>query len=345
MTLSVAVTGHLRFGYAVQPYVDNAAGRAVRVGTVESKNVTYTWDGRKANGTRAPDGPYRIWIWAADASNNRASVQKVVTVDTRPAVITSSASPASISPNGDHQDDTTRLRMASDSIVSGRARILGPRGATVRVWAMTAGRSGRWTWDGRNASGALVPDRPYTFQVEGFDAARNRTVVDTPVRVDRTIGSLAWSASSFRPASGGTSRITFAIGRKATVSVAIYKGSTYIRTVWRNKSVAAGSYRWTWDGRTRTGARVPAGVYRAVVTATSWIGTTSASRTGHGGEVTALAAPTLAVMTASQDSGAPAPDGAGVWIVLPTYNEAENIAPVDRGDPPRVAVGDAPRRR
>jgi dolichol-phosphate mannosyltransferase len=33
-------------------------------------------------------------------------------------------------------------------------------------------------------------------------------------------------------------------------------------------------------------------------------------------------------MTVSQDSGAPAPDGAGVWIVLPTYNEAENLTPV-----------------
>jgi hypothetical protein len=39
--------------------------------------------------------------------------------------------------------------------------------------------------------------------------------------------------------------------------------------------------------------------------------------------VTALAAPTLAGMTVSQDAGAPAPGGAGVWIVLPTYNEAE----------------------
>jgi spore germination protein YaaH/flagellar hook assembly protein FlgD len=277
VTMNVSVTGHLRFGYAVQPYVDNAAGRAVRLGTVESKNVTYTWDGRRANGARLPDGAYRIWIWAMDASNNRASAQKVVTIDTRPAVITSSVSPASISPNGDRRDDTTRLRMASDSIVTGRARIIGPGGATVRVWAMTAGRTGSWTWDGRNASGAIVPDRPYTFRLEGFDAARNRTVVDTPVRVDRTIGSLAWSASSFRPA-GGTSRVSFGLVRKATVSVAIYKGSTYIRTIWRNKSAAAGTYHWTWDGRTRTGARVPAGVYRAVVTATSWIGTSSASR-------------------------------------------------------------------
>jgi dolichol-phosphate mannosyltransferase len=33
-------------------------------------------------------------------------------------------------------------------------------------------------------------------------------------------------------------------------------------------------------------------------------------------------------MTVSQDAGAPAPGGAGVWIVLPTYNEAENLTPV-----------------
>ena len=163
--MNVSVTGHLRFGYAVQPYVDNAAGRAVRLGTVESKNVTYTWDGRRANGARLPDGAYRIWIWAMDASNNRASAQKVVTIDTRPAVITSSVSPASISPNGDRRDDTTRLRMASDSNRSPEGPASSGRAARPSgCWAMTAGRTGSWTWDGRNASGATVPDRPYTFR-------------------------------------------------------------------------------------------------------------------------------------------------------------------------------------
>jgi len=33
-------------------------------------------------------------------------------------------------------------------------------------------------------------------------------------------------------------------------------------------------------------------------------------------------------MTESWPSGASAPEGAGVWVVLPTYNEAENIGPI-----------------
>ena len=36
----------------------------------------YTWDGRTNAGAPVPDGPYRITIWTADASNNRASISQ-----------------------------------------------------------------------------------------------------------------------------------------------------------------------------------------------------------------------------------------------------------------------------
>ncbi len=279
VTMKVAVTGHLRFGYAVEPWFDNRAGTAVRSGIVENKDVTYTWNGTRFGGATVPDGPYRITIWTADASNNRASVQKVVTVDTKAPVLHSSVSPTSISPDGDRRADSAVLRTTSDSTVSGRVRVLAASGSEVRAWAMSAGTSGSWTWDGRNGTGTTVPDGRYKFRVDGRDVAGNLTTLDAPVSVDRTIRSLGWTASSFRPSSGGSSRIAFTLGRKATVSVAIYRGSTLIRTVWTNRALAAGAYHWSWNGRTATGARVPSGTYRAVLSATSWIGPSSASST------------------------------------------------------------------
>jgi flagellar hook assembly protein FlgD len=278
VTMKVAVTGHLRFGYAVEPYVDNTAGTAVRSGIVESKYVAYTWNGTRFGGAVVPDGPYRITIWTADASNNRATVQKMVTVDTKAPVLHSSVSPTSISPNGDGQVDSTALRMSADSTVSGRARVLAKSGSEVRGWSMASGTTGFWRWDGRNGSGAIVPDGRYRFRVEGHDAAGNTKTLDTPVLVDRTIRSLGWSASSFR-SSSGSSRIAFTLGRGAKVTVAIYRGSTVVRPVWTNMTLKAGSYHWTWNGRTATGARVPAGTYRVVLTATSWIGPSSMSGT------------------------------------------------------------------
>ena len=49
-----------------------------------ARRVAFTWDGKNGAGAVVADGAYRITIWTADASNNRASVQKVVTVDRRP---------------------------------------------------------------------------------------------------------------------------------------------------------------------------------------------------------------------------------------------------------------------
>ena len=107
-TVRVAVTGHLSFGWQVQPIVAGVARAVLRSGSLASKNVTFTWDGRNNAGGVVPDGTYRILLWAADASNNRAAVAKVVTVDRRAAVLALSAAPISISPNGDGQSDRTR---------------------------------------------------------------------------------------------------------------------------------------------------------------------------------------------------------------------------------------------
>ena len=62
------------------------------------------------------------------------------------------------------------------------------------------------------------------------------------------------------------------------ITVAIYRGTTLVKKVWTNKSLVAGTYTHTWDGRNASRALVAPGTYRILVTATSWIGTTSYSR-------------------------------------------------------------------
>jgi flagellar hook assembly protein FlgD len=260
------------------PLIDGVAGPAIRSGSLPAGSVTYTWDGRRPDGSGVPDGTYRITIWTADASNNRSSVAKLVTMDTRPATVSTGATPVSISPNGDGRWDRTSLRLSADSTVSGKARILGPTGTTIRSWSVPSGRSGAWTWSGTTVGGSVVADGRYTFRVEAFDRAGNRTLRDTPILVDRTIKSQSWTVTSFRPSAGASSRIAFSLVRKATVSVAIYRGTTLVRRVWVNRPLAPGAYRWTWNGRTAAGALVSPGSYRAIVTATSWVGTSRSAR-------------------------------------------------------------------
>ena len=277
-TVRVTVTGHLRYGWDVQPLVNGVAGAVVRSGSVTGKTVAFTWDGRNNAGAVVGDGAYRITVWTADASNNRAAVQKIVTVDRRPAAIGLGASPGFVSPNGDGRADSTRLAMSASEGLTGTAKVLDKRGATVRKWTIRAATSGGWTWNGRDRDGRVVPDGRYTFRVSGLDRAGNASAAQRVVGVDRTIRSVTWARSSFAPAARQKDKATIVLRRAARVTVSIYQGSTLVRRVWTDRQMAAGTTTWTWNGRTAAGALVRPGSYRMVVEATTWIGWSSFSR-------------------------------------------------------------------
>jgi flagellar hook assembly protein FlgD len=271
-TVALTVTGHLKFGWSVQPVVNGVAGPAIRTGSQTGKTVVFTWNGRNDAGAVVADGAYRITVWTADASNNKASVQKSVTVDRRGSVVTLGASTSFISPNGDGKSDSTTLTMKADEAVTGTARLLDKNGTSVRKWSFSGAASRSWVWTGRDSAGRTVADGRYTLRVSGLDRAGNQTVSQMTVRVDRTIRSVTWSRSSFAPRAGQKARVTFALRRSATVSVSIYEGSTLVRKVWTNRALAAGTYGWTWNGKTADGAFVKPGTYKAVIDAGSWIG-------------------------------------------------------------------------
>src|SRR4051812_17379648 len=272
VTVRAAVTGHIKFGWSVARLTGAVAGPAIRAGAVAGKVVAFTWDARDAAGKVVGDGQYRITLWAADASNNRAAVSKVVTVDRRPALINLAAHPSFLSPDGNGHDDTIGLVIRADESVTGRARIIDRRGLTVRQWALTAATARDWTWNGRNASGAVVPDGRYTLHVSGLDRAGNASSRDLGITVDRTIKALSWARSSFTPRAGMKDRFTMVLRRSATVTVGIYQGSTLVRTIWTARRLAAGTYGWTWSGKTAAGAYVRPGSYKVVVQATSSVG-------------------------------------------------------------------------
>lgn len=278
VTMRLSVTGHLRFGWVVQRLIDGTVGPSLRSGNALGKVVAYTWDGTTAAGAAAPDGTYRITIWTADASDNRASVSKDVTVDRRAAGLTLGASSSYISPDGDRHADQTTLSWKADEPISGPARLFDRNNTTVRRWTIAGTTAGSWIWNGKNTAGAIVADGRYTLRVVGLDRAGNQTTRDLQLRVDRTIRALGWSRSSFTPRAGQKDRFTLVLRRKATITVAIYQGSTLIRRIWTGRAMAAGTYGWTWNGKTASGAFVKPGTYKVVVDAISSIGP---SRTGR----------------------------------------------------------------
>ncbi|MFL5675044.1 MAG: glycosyl hydrolase family 18 protein [Chloroflexota bacterium] len=280
VTVRAIVTGHIKFGWTVASVADGVVGAVIRQGSVMGKTVAFTWDGRDDAGRLVADGTYRITVWAADISNNKASVAKLVTVDRRAAVAGLASHPSSfLSPDGNGQYDTIGLVLRVDEPIDGSVRIMDKAGTTIRSWALTAATRKDWTWDGRNAGGAVVPDGRYTLRASGLDRAGNLTVKDLGIRVDRTIKALSWAHASFTPRSRGTDRFTMVLRRAATVTVAIYQGTHRVRMIWTGRKLSAGSYGWTWNGKTAAGAYVKPGPYEVVVEATSSIG---ASRFGRG---------------------------------------------------------------
>jgi spore germination protein YaaH/flagellar hook assembly protein FlgD len=271
-TVKVSATAYLSFGWSVQPIVDGVAGRSIRSGSLASKAVAFTWDGKTGTGAVVGDGTYRITVWVADASNNRSAVQNTVIVDRRSAVVNARANATFLSPNGDGHNDTSALSWAADEPLSGTARILSATGTTIRKWSFSNARSASWTWNGRGSDGRVVADGRYALRVGGFDRAGNPTVRNIPVTVDRSIRSVTWSQSSFTPGPGRTDRFAVVLGRHVRLSASMYLGSTLVRRVWTNQPVDAGTYRWTWNGRTATGAWAAPGTYRVVVDAASGIG-------------------------------------------------------------------------
>jgi spore germination protein YaaH/flagellar hook assembly protein FlgD len=275
----MTATGLVRWGYRVQAVNGATLGPNLRSGTVTGRSPAFTWNGRDASGARVTDGPYRVTLWAEDASANRSERGFAVTVDTRPARVTTAGGIGFLTPDGDGRADTLRLRWSADQSLTGIARIRDRTGATLRSWSFSAKTAGAWTWDGRTARGVIVPDGRYVFRVDGVDKAGNRTVVDRVVLVDRTIRSVGWSVSAFDPRGGQRSRATIVLRRAATITVAIHRGDSLVKRVWTGKAVGAGTYTHTWDGRTASGAMAAPGTYRIVVRATSWIGTTWYART------------------------------------------------------------------
>ena len=88
--------------------------------------------------------------------------------------------------------------------------------------------------------------------------------------MDRTAGFLRWSGSFF-PQDGdalaATARLTWRLTRAATTTLALYDASGgLVRTVWTNRSQAAGTRTWTWDGRLADGTYAPQGAYTAMLT-------------------------------------------------------------------------------
>ena len=186
----------------------------------------------------------------------------------------------------------------------------------------------RWTWNGRNDAGAFARRGTYTLRVTArsglgttvltrdvlVDALRGRACPRRRVRAGQT---LTVTLITTEPPSGAPT-VTFSQpGRAAVRRTATALGGGRYRVAFVVARGSAGTATITISGRDTRG------------------GTNTTSRHGRGRDDRALHWPDDDRRRARRADPPPTPRtpiagraGGGVWVVLPTYNEAENLRPI-----------------
>jgi spore germination protein YaaH/flagellar hook assembly protein FlgD len=235
-------------------------------------SIAATWDGRRADGSRVPDGTYGVRITAIDALGNRSSRATSVVVDTvaptgsvRTVVpgLPHGATTYSFSPDGDRSADVAEFRWSFGEAASGIVYVRNTR-ATVWRRAVPYGTAGKVTWNGRDQSGRAIPDGTYTVIVSVRDAAGNQNWFRTVVNLNRSAGYLR-GAKFFYPQDGdrlsAINLFTFVLRQTVTTTIRVRNADgVVVRSgLWATKP--AGRYAWRWNGRGNDGRMVPPGRY------------------------------------------------------------------------------------
>ena len=244
-------------------------GTVAASGSGTGSAVDWTWDA-----TTAAPGAY-AWEIAAGAA--RPATGRLG-ADPLPSLALESvrAAPAVVSPNGDGVADraTIRFRLTVPASITVYVRDTGgKRVATVSPPRAFPDGPSSVTWNGGRLGGGALADGRYTVVIEA-DAGAERVTRTLWVVVDRTLGLLTARPSPFSPNRDlrrDTSAIAFTLARPAAVRVRIFRGSRLV-TKLLSKQLAAGPQSLVWNGR-RRGRVVADASYRAVVTATTDLGT------------------------------------------------------------------------
>ncbi len=215
----------------------------------------FAWDGR-APGGRVADGVYGVRITAQDGAGNRRTVVLRLVVDRTAGRLR--WKPAAFYP----QDLDALARTATASFRLARRatttlQVVGPSGAPVRT-AWHGRRLGpgtaRWTWDGRDGGGALVPAGGYTLVLTA-SGRYGTTVLRQAVVVD----AFAVSLSATKLRAGQHLTVTFRSVEPLGGRPAVTFDQTGLRPV-RLAATAAGPGRWTVTFRVAKGGAGPASI-------------------------------------------------------------------------------------
>lgn len=232
-----------------------------------------TWDGKKDDGAKAPDGMYRAALEVRYVTSEVESARSVeMVLDTVAPSIRLSAEDTLFSPDGDGRKDVVKIIQESVPGDTWEGTISDASGKAVRSWSWKD-TVASINWDGSDAQGNKVADGTYRYVIRSEDPAGNKTersvdriVIDTRP----TQAFVTASAAGFSPnGDGAFDDISFGLVVKLqdgidTWKLALVDESGKARRTFSGKGASIPA-RLVWDGKADDGTVVQS-TYTAVFT-------------------------------------------------------------------------------
>ena len=201
-----------------------------------------TWDGRKSNGTIAPDGLYTIRLAPRDvAGNTGASVDRPVTLIGAMRAFTSSRT-IFFPQDNDKQATGTRLSFVLARPMTVTLTVRDATGAVVTTHydaaALPAG-SYAWWFDGRATDGTMLPRGAYTATLSATDGTLTATGSRT-----FTLDAFRIMPSDTTPRRGQTIRVSVTSAEKLVKPPTLHIKQPGFAD-WYKRMTRTGTYTYT----------------------------------------------------------------------------------------------------
>ncbi len=244
---------------------------------------TFEWDGKDKNSSVVEDGVYKFTLNVMDSQGNiiSGSTASIRVDKTLPVISSSNINSNPFAPTG---SNTAQISYYISEKAYVTVKVLKNDGSLVKVLSgnvLKASGLNFAEWDGKDSSGAIVPNGTYKYTIDATDLA---SLTALPVSRSFTVGpgsaaglyisSPSASPNPFEPNGSNTTAISFDLSDNASVSVNIYDSNkNLVRNLAENQACSKGKNTIAWDGKNNNSSVVKGSNYTYEINASGLDGT------------------------------------------------------------------------
>jgi flagellar hook assembly protein FlgD len=254
--------------------VEDKDGKAVKTFTGTASAPEYLdFDGKGDAGNVLPEGTYKGTLTLLyQNGNNPTSVSPEFRIDVTKPKASVNANQSVFSPNGDGNKDTISFSEETSEEQQWTAEITDTASKVVKSYTWKGKADTVVVWDGRNTSGALVPDGKYNYALSTTDKAGNSgesNKVPFEINTEDTPVLLSMDVTYFSPnGDNSVDTITFLPSLKVKTDVEKYNLTIKAKdekTVRAFNADNKAPEAIAWNGKDDAGKTAPDGEYKATL--------------------------------------------------------------------------------